>query len=62
MSAEPIYRAPVAWPLTEPEPTTVRRWPVRPLLEFEQYGYHDPARGGRRFVPAVEIIRREANR
>lgn len=62
MTAERIYRAPVeSWP-AEPEPTTVRRWPVRLPLDAEHYGYHDPMRGGRRFVPAAVILRREACR
>lgn len=57
MNARPVYRAPIEpWPQT-PDPTTVRRWPVR--LDGER-GYHDPARGGRhRLVPAAEILERE---
>lgn len=58
MNAQSTYRAPVRpWPV---DATTVRRWPVR--LDAEQYGYHDAARSGCRFVPAVEILHREARR
>lgn len=54
----PFYRAPVR-PWSEPEPSTVRRWPIAQPTVAVEPGYHSAEHGGRQFIAAAVIIARE---